>query len=63
MTLDDMDAIAYTRGPGMYGCLSVSAASAKALAAVAGKPIFGIHHMVDLRLYRLLEVWEWRLME
>ena len=48
MTVDDVDAIAFTRGPGMYGCLAVGAASAQALAAAAGKPLIGIHHMVCL---------------
>ncbi|KAK4053766.1 Mitochondrial tRNAs modification protein [Microbotryomycetes sp. JL201] len=43
--LDDLDAIAFTRGPGMYGCLSTCAASAKALAAAANLPLIGVHHM------------------
>ncbi|GAA5966397.1 hypothetical protein JCM3765_005089 [Sporobolomyces pararoseus] len=43
--LDDLDGIAFTRGPGMYGCLSVCAGSAKALAAASGKPLIGVHHM------------------
>lgn len=49
MRIGDVDAVAYTRGPGMYGCLSVAAGAAKALAASAKKPIFGIHHMVSLK--------------
>jgi hypothetical protein len=44
--LEELDGIAFTRGPGMYGCLSVSAGAAKALAAATGKPLFGVHHMV-----------------
>jgi N6-L-threonylcarbamoyladenine synthase len=47
MDLKDVDAIAYTRGPGMYNCLGVSAASAKALAAAFKKPVIGVHHMVS----------------
>ncbi|GAA5910968.1 putative N(6)-L-threonylcarbamoyladenine synthase [Sporobolomyces salmoneus] len=43
--IDDLDAIAFTRGPGMYGCLSVCAGAAKALAAASGKPLIGVHHM------------------
>lgn len=35
----------------MYGCLAVGAASAQALAAAAGKPVIGIHHMVSLLLF------------
>lgn len=44
--LEDLDGIAFTRGPGMYGCLSVCAGAAKALAAATGKPLIGVHHMV-----------------
>ena len=43
----DIDAIAYTRGPGMRTCLAVSAISAKALGAAWRKPVIGIHHMVS----------------
>ncbi|GAA5978248.1 hypothetical protein JCM10908_004286 [Rhodotorula pacifica] len=43
--LDRLDGIAFTRGPGMYGCLSVCAGAAKALAAATGKPLLGVHHM------------------
>ncbi|GAA5994132.1 hypothetical protein JCM11641_003832 [Rhodosporidiobolus odoratus] len=43
--LSDLDGIAFTRGPGMYGCLSVCAGAAKALAAATGKPLLGVHHM------------------
>lgn len=45
--LDDLDAIAFTRGPGMYGCLSACAGAAKALSAASGKPLIGVHHMVS----------------
>lgn len=31
LTLNDLDGIAFTRGPGMYGCLAVCAGAAKAL--------------------------------
>ena len=46
MKLEEVDAIAYTRGPGMLGCLSVCAGAAKALAAAHGLPLLGVHHMV-----------------
>lgn len=56
ISLDRVDGIAFTRGPGMYGCLSVCAGAAKALAAASGKPLLGVHHMVSvyaaLQLYR-----------
>lgn len=47
MKMDDVDAVAYTRGPGMNGCLNVCAGAAKALAAAQDLPLFGIHHMVS----------------
>lgn len=50
VTLNDLDGIAFTRGPGMYGCLSVCSGAAKALAAATGKPLIGVHHMVRLSL-------------
>ncbi|GAA5843704.1 hypothetical protein JCM9279_000108 [Rhodotorula babjevae] len=45
VSLGDLDGIAATRGPGMYGCLSVCLGAAKALAAATGKPLIGVHHM------------------
>ncbi|KAL1411881.1 Mitochondrial tRNAs modification protein [Vanrija albida] len=41
----DVDAVAYTRGPGMFGCLSVGVNSARAIAAASGVPAVGVHHM------------------
>ncbi|GAA5929514.1 hypothetical protein JCM10213_006394 [Rhodosporidiobolus nylandii] len=52
--LNDLDGIAFTRGPGMYGCLSVCAGAAKALAASTGKPLMGVHHMQAHALTPLL---------
>jgi tRNA A37 threonylcarbamoyltransferase TsaD len=46
MRIEEIDAIAYTRGPGMAGCLNVCANAAKGLAAGLGKPVIGVHHMV-----------------
>ncbi|SCV69047.1 BQ2448_2067 [Microbotryum intermedium] len=43
--LADLSGIAFTRGPGMMGCLSVACHSAKALSAATGKPLMGVHHM------------------
>lgn len=45
--LNELDGIAFTRGPGMYGCLSQCAGAAKALAAATGLPLMGVHHMVS----------------
>jgi N6-L-threonylcarbamoyladenine synthase len=41
----DMDAIAYTRGPGMSSCLSSCSLAAKTLSAAFNKPLIGVHHM------------------
>ncbi|KAH7108184.1 peptidase M22, glycoprotease [Auriculariales sp. MPI-PUGE-AT-0066] len=45
LSVSDVDGIAFTRGPGMGGCLSVSMNAAKALAAAHNKPLIGVHHM------------------
>lgn len=45
MTLNDMDAIAVTYGPGLVGALLVGVAQAKALAYASGKPLVGVHHI------------------
>ncbi len=45
MTLDKMDAIAVTYGPGLVGALLVGVAAAKAVAYAAGKPLIGVHHI------------------
>ena len=44
-TLDDVDAVAVTYGPGLVGALLVGVAEAKAMAWAAGKPIIGVHHI------------------
>ena len=43
--LKDVDAVAYTRGPGLAGALLVGAGVACALAAALGKPAMGVHHL------------------
>lgn len=44
-TLDDVDVVAFTRGPGLAGALLVGAGAACALAAALDKPVIGIHHL------------------
>ena len=44
-TLQDMDAIAVTYGPGLVGALLVGVAEAKAIAYAAKKPLIGVHHI------------------
>ena len=43
--LQEVDVVAYTRGPGLAGALLVGAGVACALAASLGKPVLGIHHL------------------
>lgn len=46
VTLDDLDAISVTAGPGLAGALMVGVAAAKALAVSLDKPIYGVNHLV-----------------
>jgi len=41
----EIDAIAYTRGPGLMGALMVGASLARGLAWSLEKPVLGVHHM------------------
>ena len=45
MTLDDIDAIAVTYGPGLVGALLVGVAAAKAIAFARQLPLIGVHHI------------------
>lgn len=45
MTLDDMDAIGVTYGPGLVGALLVGVAEAKAIAYAKNLPLVGVHHI------------------
>lgn len=45
MTLDEIDAIAVTEGPGLIGSLLVGMESAKTLAWITGKPLIPVHHI------------------
>lgn len=48
LTVQDLDAIAVTRGPGLPPCLPVGLNAAKTMAAVCRKPLIGVHHMVNI---------------
>jgi N6-L-threonylcarbamoyladenine synthase len=50
----DIDAIAYTQGPGLAGALLVGASIANALAMAWDKPTIGIHHLEGHLLSPLL---------
>ncbi len=45
ITLEDIDAIAVTYGPGLVGALLVGVSEAKALSFATGKPLVGVHHI------------------
>ncbi len=45
VTMDQVDAIAVTAGPGLAGALLVGVAAAKAYAFALGKPLYGVNHL------------------
>lgn len=45
MQVEDVDAIAYTRGPGLIGSLHVGVQAAKTLAWAFNKPMVPVHHI------------------
>jgi len=53
-SLRDIDAVAYTAGPGLAGALLVGASFAEALALALGKPALPIHHLEGHLLSPLL---------
>ena len=54
MALRGIDAIAYTRGPGLAGALLVGAGLAHALGYALDRPVIGIHHLEGHLLSPLL---------
>ncbi len=45
VALDQVNVVAYTRGPGLAGALLVGAGVASALAAALDRPTMGVHHL------------------
>ena len=45
VTMDEIDAIGVTCGPGLVGALLIGLATAKAYALATGKPLIGVHHI------------------
>ena len=43
--LEDIDLVAYTRGPGLAGALLIGAGVGCALASALAKPVLGVHHL------------------
>ena len=52
--VEDIDLIAYTRGPGLGGALLVGASVATGMGLALGKPVVGIHHLEGHLLSPLL---------
>lgn len=44
-TMDDVDVVAVTKGPGLIGCLHVGVQAAKTLAFAYHKPLVPVHHL------------------
>ena len=55
VTLEDIDAIAVTHGPGLVGALLVGVSEAKALAYATKKPLIGVHHIKGHIMANLIE--------
>lgn len=55
LTLDDIDAVAATAGPGLVGSLLVGLSTAKAIAFARGLPFVGVNHLEGHLLSILLE--------
>lgn len=46
LEISDVDAVAVSAGPGLAGCLAVGVSGAKALGWAAGKPVYGVNHVI-----------------
>jgi N6-L-threonylcarbamoyladenine synthase len=55
LNLENVDGVAYTRGPGLAGALLVGASMGQALAFGLGVPAVGVHHMEGHLLAPMLE--------
>lgn len=56
ITLDEVDAIAFTRGPGLLGSLLVGTSFAKGLSLSTGKPIIEVNHLQGHILSHFIKV-------
>lgn len=45
ITIDDIDAVAVTKGPGLVGSLHIGLQAAKTIALAYHKPLIGVHHI------------------
>ena len=55
MNRHELDAIAYTAGPGLVGALMVGASTAHGMARAMGIPVLGVHHMEGHLMAPMLE--------
>lgn len=55
MSIEELDGIAYTKGPGLIGALLVGACVGRSLAFSWDKPAIGVHHMEGHLLAPMLE--------
>ncbi|MFC7063237.1 tRNA (adenosine(37)-N6)-threonylcarbamoyltransferase complex transferase subunit TsaD [Halobacillus seohaensis] len=63
LTIDDIEAIAVTEGPGLVGALLVGVNAAKAIAFAKQKPLVGVHHIAGhIYANRLEEEFEFPLL-
>ncbi|MFC4401786.1 tRNA (adenosine(37)-N6)-threonylcarbamoyltransferase complex transferase subunit TsaD [Gracilibacillus xinjiangensis] len=63
LTMDDIDAVTVTEGPGLVGALLVGVNAAKALAFSHNKPLIGVHHIAGhIYANRLVKEFEFPLL-
>ncbi|WP_226677650.1 tRNA (adenosine(37)-N6)-threonylcarbamoyltransferase complex transferase subunit TsaD [Rossellomorea aquimaris] len=63
MTMDNIDCVAVTEGPGLVGALLIGVNAAKALAFAHNKPLVGVHHIAGhIYANRLLKEMEFPLL-
>ena len=55
VTLEDVDEIGVTAGPGLAGCILMGTAFAKAISAASGIPLIGVHHIQGHIFANLIE--------
>src|SRR5919199_1131912 len=55
ISLNDIDAFAFTQAPGLIGSLLVGSQFAKSLSLALGKPLLAVHHMQAHVLANLIE--------
>ncbi|MBL2934460.1 tRNA (adenosine(37)-N6)-threonylcarbamoyltransferase complex transferase subunit TsaD, partial [Klebsiella pneumoniae] len=54
--IDEIDVVAFTRGPGLAGALLVGAGMACALGVAIDRPLLGVHHLEGHLLSPFLSV-------